>query len=63
MFNCFNNVRKKKCNWCDKEKEDSKKIICYCKYQNKYICKVCYDERYLKTTGIPFQNRFDLFGY
>ncbi len=60
---CFLNFQKNKCSWCKRYKKDAKKIIVYCKYQNHYICKDCYDLIYLNIVKIPFENRTDIFGY
>ena len=59
MFHCFSN----KCSWCKGYKKDSKKIIFYCKHYKKYICKSCYNKIYLDIAKIPFEKRFDIFGY
>ena len=59
---CFSKFPKNECSWCKKYKPDSKKIVFHCKYQNRYICKDCYNLLYLNISKVPFENRSDLFG-
>ena len=46
MGRCVSNLNKNKCSWCTEYKNDSKNILFYSNYHNKYICKSCYYKIY-----------------